>query len=176
MPARRPTVRPISRTRVGDYRDARSGELHCHYERQGGTGVGLVEAYDLAPDVASELANISTRGFVATESNVMIGGFILGSESAVVVRAIGPSLTPFGVPDALEDPRLELRDVQGTLVRSNDNWMDTQQAEIDATGLAPLDDLESAVFETLSPGAYTAIIAGQGGTTGVGLVEVYRLP
>ncbi len=85
------------------------------------------------------------------------------------------SLTAFGVPDALEDPTLELRDIQGTLVRSNDNWMDTQQAEIEETGLAPQDDLESAVLETLSPGAYTAILAGQSGGTGVGLVEVYRL-
>ncbi|MDQ3115254.1 MAG: hypothetical protein M3Q86_01360 [Verrucomicrobiota bacterium] len=142
----------------------------------GGTGVGLVEAYDLAPDVASELANISTRGFVDTADNVMIGGFILGSETTVVVRAIGPTLSDFGVADALEDPTLELRDVQGTLLSSNDNWKDSQEDEIEATGLAPQDDLESVVFETLNPGAYTAIVAGQSAGTGVGLVEVYRLP
>ncbi|MBA2435984.1 MAG: right-handed parallel beta-helix repeat-containing protein [Chthoniobacterales bacterium] len=144
--------------------------------KNGTTGVGLVEAYDLDTAADSELANISTRGFVATESNVMIGGFILGSESDVVVRAIGPSLTAFGVPDALEDPTLELRDVQGALISSNDNWMDTQQDEIEATGLAPQDELEAALLETLNPGAYTAIVSGQGGGTGVGLVEVYRLP
>ena len=144
----------------------------------GTTGVGLVEAYDLDVAAASELANISTRGFVATESNVMIGGFILGGESGssdVLIRAIGPTLADFGVAGALEDPTLELRDVQGTLVGSNDNWMDSQKAEIEAIGLAPQADLESAILETLNPGAYTAIVAGADGGTGVGLVEVYRL-
>ena len=144
--------------------------------KDGTTGVGLVEAYDLDTAAASELANISTRGFVATESNVMIGGFILGSESNVLVRAIGPSLTDFGVAGALEDPTLELRDVQGTLISSNDNWKDPNEAEIEATGLQPSKDAESALLETLPAGAYTAIVAGVGGTTGVGLVEVYRLP
>jgi hypothetical protein len=142
----------------------------------GGTGVGLVEAYDLDQTADSELANISTRGFVATESNVMIGGFILGSDANVLIRAIGPSLTDFGVAGALEDPTLELRDVQGTLVSSNDNWKDPNQAEIEATGLQPQKDEESALIEILPAGAYTAIVAGQGATTGVGLVEVYRLP
>ncbi len=147
--------------------------------KNGGTGVGLVEVYDLDAAADSELANISTRGFVETGDNLMIGGFILGGDtgnSDVLIRAIGPTLTDFGVAGALEDPTLELHDVQGTLISSNDNWMDDQKDEIEATGLAPQDDLESAILETLSPGAYTAIVAGQGGTTGVGLVEVYRLP
>ncbi len=144
--------------------------------KDGTTGVGLVEAYDLDTAAASELANISTRGFVATESNVMIGGFILGSEANVLIRAIGPSLTDFGVDGALADPTLELRDVQGTLISSNDNWRDPNEAEIEATGLQPSKDAESAVLETLSAGAYTAIVQGAGATTGVGLVEVYRLP
>lgn len=147
--------------------------------KNGGTGVGLVEAYDLDAAADSELANISTRGLVQVGNDVMIGGFILGGgdgASNVLVRAIGPTLGDFGVAGALEDPTLELRDGQGTLVSSNDNWKDTQQVAIEETGLAPQDDLESALFETLNPGAYTAIVADQGGLTGVALVEVYRLP
>ncbi len=147
--------------------------------KDGGTGVGLVEGYDLDQAADSQFGNISTRGFVETGTNVMIGGFILGGESGnanVVVRALGPSLTAFGVSGALADPTLELRDENGALVQSNDNWKETQQTEIEATGLQPTNDLESAVFETLAPGAYTAIVAGKGDLTGVGLVEVYRLP
>lgn len=142
----------------------------------GTTGVGLVESYDLDAAAASDLANISTRGFVATESNVMIGGFILGSDTNVLIRAIGPSLTDFGVAGALADPTLELRDVQGTLISSNDNWKEPNETEIAATGLQPGMEEESAILETLPAGAYTAIVAGAGATTGVGLVEVYRLP
>jgi hypothetical protein len=109
----------------------------------------------------------------------MIGGFILGGESGnakVVVRALGPSLSAFGVNGALTDPMLELHDENGALVQSNDNWKETQQTEIEATGLQPTNDLESAVSGTLAPGAYTAIVAGNSDLTGVGLVEVYRLP
>lgn len=149
--------------------------------KDGGTGVGLVEAYDLDQTVDSQLGNISTRGFVATGNNVMIGGFIVdgeaGSGANVLVRALGPTLTDFGVTGALADPTLELRDGQGTLVSSNDNWiLSPQKGEIDGTGLAPQKDLESVVLETLAPGAYTAIVAGQNGGTGVALVEAYRLP
>ena len=142
----------------------------------GGTGVGLVEAYDLDQAADSDLANISTRGLVETGNNVMIGGFITGSSTTVVVRAIGPALTDFGVANALADPTLELRDVQGTLIGSNDNWKDPGQTEIEATGLQPSMDAESALVEILPAGAYTAILAGAGRTTGVGLVEIYRLP
>ncbi len=141
-----------------------------------GTGVGLVEVYDLAPGADSKLANISSRGRVQTGENVMIGGFILGKSSGsakVIVRAIGPSLS--GVSGALADPTVELRDANGELVRSNDNWKETQQAEIQASGIPPPNDKESAIVATLSPGAYTAIVAGKGNTTGVGLVEVYQL-
>ncbi len=147
--------------------------------KNGGTGVGLVEGYDLETTADSQLANISTRGFIETGSNVMIGGFILGGgggSASVVIRALGPSLTQFGVTGALADPTLELRDGNGALVQSNDNWKDSQQTEIEMTGLQPQMDLESAVLSTLGPGAYTAIVAGEGGLTGVGLVEVYRLP
>ncbi len=124
----------------------------------------------------SKLANISSRGRVQTGENVMIGGFILGKSSGsakVIVRAIGPSLN--GVSGALADPTVELRDANGELVRSNDNWKETQQAEIQASGIPPPNDKESAIVATLSPGAYTAIVAGKGNTTGVGLVEVYQL-
>jgi hypothetical protein len=119
------------------------------------------------------------KGFVEVGNNVMIGGFILSGEtggSNVLIRAIGPSLTPFGVAGALADPSLELHDGNGTVIGSNNNWQESQQDEIEATGLAPQDDLESALLETLEPGAYTAIVTGQGGGTGVALVEVYRLP
>lgn len=140
------------------------------------TGVGLVEVYDLDRTADSKLANISTRGLVQTGNNVMIGGFILGGGNAnvnVLVRAIGPSLSQ--VSGALADPTLELRDGNGALLRSNDNWKDSQRAEIEATGIPPQNDLESAIVAALPPGAFTAIVAGKNSTSGVGLVEVYRL-
>jgi plastocyanin len=146
--------------------------------KNGTVGVGLVEGYDVDQAANSQLANISTRGFVETGTNVMIGGFILGGggkEVDVVVRALGPSLTAFGVTGALADPTLELHDENGALIQDNDNWKDTQQAEIEATGLQPTNDMESAIFQTLAPGAYTAIVAGKDDLTGVALVEVYRL-
>jgi hypothetical protein len=125
------------------------------------------------------LDNISTRGLVESGDNVMIGGFILGNGTGttnVLLRAIGPSLTQFGVVGAMADPTLELHDSNGTLVMSNDNWKETQEAEIEATGLQPKNDLESAIFITLPTAAYTAIVAGKDDTTGVALVEAYRLP
>ena len=144
----------------------------------GVTGIGLVEGYDLNQPADSQLGNISTRGFVETGTNVMIGGFILGGASGdlnVLVRALGPSLTALGVDNALADPTLELHDANGALIQSNDNWKDTQEGQIEATGLPPTNDLESAIFATLAPGAYTAIVAGNNDTSGVGLVEVYSL-
>ncbi|MEO5720888.1 MAG: plastocyanin/azurin family copper-binding protein [Chthoniobacterales bacterium] len=143
----------------------------------GGTGVGLVEVYDLNQPAASRLANISTRGPVQTGDNVMIGGFILGGSAnptRILARALGPSLAP-GVSGALANPTLELRDSQGTLVRNNDDWRSDQQAEIQATLIPPTNDLESALIATLTPGAYTAVMAGKNGGTGVGLVEIYQL-
>jgi hypothetical protein len=151
--------------------------------KNGGTGVGLVEVYDLAQGANSKLANISTRGFVDTDDNVMIGGLIVGGGSGggtarAMVRALGPSVPVTG---ALRDPILELRNVSGTLVDSNDNWKtradgSSQQAEIEATTIPPTSDLESAIVATLAPGNYTAIVRGKNNTTGVGLVEVYNLP
>jgi hypothetical protein len=143
------------------------------------TGVGLVEAYDLESFADSKLANISTRGFVDVGENVMIGGLIAGPQNGVsgrmLVRAIGPSLSA-SVPNALLDPTLELRNGSGALVASNDDWRDTQQAEIEQTGIPPTNIKESAILSTLPPGGYTAIVRGVGNTTGVGLVEVYNLP
>ena len=154
------------------------GAVHCdHRRRNSSTGVGLVEVYDLGPAPApAKLANISTRGLVQTDDNVMIGGFIIGNQtSEVLVRAIGPSLAPFGISNALADPILELHDSNGAVLASNDNWRSDQEAEIEATNIQPNDDLESAILRTLTPGAYTAILRGVADTTGVGLVEAYNL-
>ena len=132
--------------------------------KDGTTGIGLVEMYDLDAASDSKLANISTRGFVQTGGDVMIGGFIFGNGAAsekVLIRVIAPSLT--GIPNLLADPMLALHDSNGTLLLSNDNWRDdpSQANEIIAIGMPPPNDLEAAIVTTLSPGAYTAIV-GQG--------------
>jgi hypothetical protein len=147
-------------------------------------GTGLVEVYDLDRSSDSQFGNISTRGLVDTGDNVMIGGIIVPPTYAsirVIVRAIGPSLEAIGVEGALQDPTLELHDASGATIASNDNWRisDTggsQEAEIEATTLAPTDDRESALVRPLAPGNYTTIVRGKDNTTGVGLVEVYNLP
>ena len=148
--------------------------------KNGQTGIGVVEAFDLDPAAASKLANISTRGFVEVDDNVMIAGLIVtpssGASLNILARALGPTLGDIGVPDALANPTLELVNSSGTVIRSNDNWKDSQRAEIEATGLAPNHDEESALVEAIAPGAYTAIVRGNGRTTGVGLVEVYNIP
>ena len=139
----------------------------------GSTGVGLVEIYDLNRTDDSKLANISTRGLVQTGENVVIGGFILvGAESRrLIVRAIGPA-----VPGRLVDPTLELFNANGTLLASNDNWRETQQAEIIATTVAPTNDLESAIVITLpAAAATTAVVRGKNDSTGVALVEIFAL-
>jgi glucose/arabinose dehydrogenase len=146
----------------------------------GASGVGLVEVYDLDLAAGSKLANISTRSFVRTGDNRLIGGFILGGNGGaanVIVRAIGPSLTQFGI-NALADPTLELRDSNGAVILADDNWQDdsNQAAQITASGLAPSNPLESAISTSLLPGAYTAIVAGKNGGTGIGLVEIYSIP
>jgi hypothetical protein len=148
------------------------------------TGNGLAEVYDLSPNSGSLLANISTRGFVQTGDNVMIGGFIVVTQpTRVIIRAIGPSLTQFGVPDALANPQLELHDANSLIAR-NDDWQTTQiggiitsdqVAEIQNSGLAPTNPAESAIIATLQPGSYTAIVSGVNNTTGNALVEVYDL-
>jgi Cysteine-rich secretory protein family len=138
------------------------------------TGTAVVEVYDLDGAADSKLANISTRAFVQGGDNVLIGGLIVVGQTAAdaIVRAIGPSLT---VPGAMADPTLELRDANGVLLASNDNWRSTQQTAIIATGVAPTNDAEAAIVTTFSPGSYTAIVRGVNGTTGVAVVEVYQL-
>jgi Galactose oxidase, central domain len=144
------------------------------------TGVAVIEAYDLSPSAVSKLGDISTRAFVNTGDNIVIAGFILGHNSGmdrIVARGIGPSLTAFGVPNALADPTLELRDSNGALLFANNNWQDdpAQAAALSAAGLAPTNNLESGIAATLPPGLYTALLAGLSNGTGVGVVEVYDL-
>ncbi|MBA2436291.1 MAG: hypothetical protein H0V54_14645, partial [Chthoniobacterales bacterium] len=129
---------------------------------------------------ASQFANISTRGEVGPGEAALIGGLIISSEASaqanIVLRALGPSLGANGIGGTLQDPTLELRDVNGTLLAFDDNWRDTQQGIISSTGLAPSDDREAAIFAHLAAGAYTAIVYGKDGTTGIGLVEAYNIP
>ena len=146
------------------------------------SGVSVVELYDVSGSNWSgggRFANISTRSFVSTEDNVMIGGFIVGpageGTARVIVRAIGPSLAQAGVTNALADPTLELRDSNGGLVEFNDNWQDQNASEIQATTVPPKADKEAAIVRTFSPGAYTAIVRGANSSVGVGLVEAYHL-
>ena len=140
--------------------------------------MALVEVYDLDQAALSKLGNISTRAFCGTGTDIVIAGFMLGNgggDDRIIVRGLGPSLTAFGVPNAMANPTLELRNGAGTLLISNNDWQDNaaQAAEITAAGLAPGDDLEAAIAATLSPGAYTALLAGLNDGTGIGLVEVY---
>jgi hypothetical protein len=142
--------------------------------KNNGTGVGLVEAYGL--DGTAKAVNISTRGFVQTDDNVMIGGFIIlntGVPANILVRAIGPSLG--GVANAMSDPTLELHDQNGVLVSSNDDWQDTQKSEIEGTTIPPTDKRESAILASLGAGNYTAIVRGKNNSTGVALVEAYNI-
>jgi hypothetical protein len=140
------------------------------------TGTGVVEVYDIDRSVPSKLANISTRGLVQTGDSILIAGTIVAGQTTqkVIVRAIGPSLNIAG---KLNDPILELRDANGSLVRADDNWRTGgQENEIMQTGIAPTNDLESALIETLAAnGAYTAIVRGVNNTTGIAVVEVYAL-
>jgi hypothetical protein len=144
---------------------------------QNSTGIALVEFYD--PGAGnSQLANISTRGFVQTGDNVMIAGVSVQSHSKrIIVRALGPTLgqPPFNVPGSLPDPTLEVHDGNGALIATNDDWRDTQDLAIIATGLAPANDLESALVATFTPGNYTAIVRGFNNRTGNALVEMYAL-
>ena len=141
-----------------------------------GTGVGLVEVYDLDPLAASRLINISTRGLVQTGDNVLIGGCSLAGGSGandVVVRALGPSLVPLGVSNALPDPVVTLYDSNANVISANDNWRESQQSAIENIGLQPPNDLDAAILATLTAGNYTAVVTGKNGSTGVALVEFY---
>ena len=150
--------------------------------KNGSTGIGLIEIYDLATASNSKLANISTRGFVGTGNDVLIGGFIPGpsdrTSSKVLIRGLGPSLAAQNVSGVLLDPVLELHNANGSTIIANDSWRDAPNlAEIVATGIPPTDDREAAIVITLAPSnsGYTALIRGANNTTGVALVEVYDL-
>jgi hypothetical protein len=145
------------------------------------TGIGLIEVYDNDQAVDSDLANISTRGFVMTGDNVMIGGFTLGGNNnatRIAVRALGPSLTSSGLSNVLADPTLELHNANGTVMISNDDWQSdpVSAAELAGNGLALPDPKESGIFTSLAPpGQFTAIVAGKDGGVGIALVEIYNL-
>ena len=143
------------------------------------TGIALIEGYDLdSTTTTTRLVNISTRGQVGLNDQVLIGGFIISGTQPknLVLRALGPSLSAAGVSGALANPMIELHNSSGAIIASNDNWQSgTQASAITATGLAPTNSLESAILTTLSPGNYTAIVSGINNTTGIGLVEVYDL-
>jgi hypothetical protein len=150
------------------------------------TGIGLVEVYDLSPATISLLGNISTRGFVQTGDNIMIGGFIVqgAGTKRVIIRAIGPELTQHGITNPLANPTLELHNGTGALIGSNDNWQTTilggvitsnQVSDIQNSGHVPTAASESAIIADLQPGNYTAIVRGVNNTTGIALVEVYDL-
>jgi len=139
------------------------------------TGLALVEVYDVSGGI-TQLANISSRGFVQAGNNVMIAGIVVQRhDKAVVIRALGPSLTAFGIANALPDPTLDLYDGNDALLISNDDWKDTQESVISGTGLAPSNELESAIAGTIAPGNYTAIVGGYDNATGNALVEIYGL-
>jgi len=141
------------------------------------SGTALVEVYDISLTVAVGLDNISTRGAVQRIADPMIAGLVIanGDEETVLVRGLGPSLDDFGLA-GLSDPRLDLFDADGNLLASNDNWQDSQSADIEATGLAPSDALEAAILITLSRGAYTAVLSPvEGVAHGIALAEIYKL-
>jgi hypothetical protein len=145
----------------------------------GNTGVGLVEVYNTSTGASGELRNVSTRGFVGTGNDVLVAGFIANGgdgSTQVVVRGLGPTLAqpPFSVSGTLADPWVTLLDINGNVVQTNNDWKNTQPAAIQATGLAPPNDLEAAILAPVAAGNYTAILSGNGGGTGIGLLEVYK--
>jgi hypothetical protein len=146
----------------------------------GGTGIAAVEVYALGGNASGffqDFLNISTRGDVGTGDNVLIGGTIVqgGAPQTAIVRAIGPDLAAAGVTGSLQDPTLELHDAEGTLLASNDDWRSDQEQEIIASGLAPQDDRDSAILASFLPTSYTAIVRGKNDTSGIAIVEIYKL-
>jgi hypothetical protein len=140
------------------------------------TGTAVVDAFDLGPASPARVANIATRGLIQPGDNLMIAGFIVQAGPVrVVIRATGPSLTQFGINNALPDTTLQLRDGNGAIVRENDDWMSDQKAELEPTGLQPSNSLEAALIQTIPPGNYTAQVRGKPESTGIGVVEIYFL-
>jgi hypothetical protein len=146
----------------------------------GTTGVGTVEVYDANLGADSQLANLSTRGFVQTGNNVMIAGFTLGkgtNPTDIAIRGVGPSLSSAGLNNVLADPTLELRDSNGALLISNDDWQSdpVSAGKLTAHGLGLSNSKESGIYTTMTPGQYTAIMAGKSSGTGIGLIEIYHV-
>jgi hypothetical protein len=144
------------------------------------TGTAVIEGYDLETFSPTVLANISTRGFVGTSNDVLIGGFILGGTTGtpqIVIRGLGPTLSTSGITGALSDPLITIANQNGSTLASNDDWHDDPAgaATIAAAGLAPAANPESALILQLPPASYTAILSGKNGATGVGLIEIYNL-
>lgn len=150
--------------------------------KNGTTGLATLEIYDREPAGASAFANISTRGFVSTQDDLMIGGAIVGGGGGggirVIIRGMGPSINVNGspFPGRISDPILELFDANGMSIASNDDWRTDQEQEIQATGLAPTNDAEAAIVTLLPAGATTAHLRGSGNSSGIGLIEIYALP
>ena len=139
-------------------------------------GTGVVDAYDLSAESPARLVNVATRGLIQPGDKLMIAGFIVqNAPMKAVVRAIGPSLSGFGISNALPDTTLQLRDGNGAIVRENDDWQTAQKQELEAVALQPAHDLEAALIETIPPGQYTAQVRGKPESTGIGVVEVYFL-
>jgi uncharacterized delta-60 repeat protein len=143
----------------------------------GEEGIALVEVYDLDPSADSTLANLSTRAFVGTGDSVMISGFIVrgAGPAEMVVRALGPSLSSSSVASPLNDPSITIYDQSGTAIAANEDWQQTQKAELEARNLGPKDDRESALIAAVPAGSYTALVRGAQNQSGVALLEVYRL-
>jgi hypothetical protein len=148
----------------------------------GGTGIGLIEVYDLDAESFADLGNVATRGFVGSGADVLIGGFVVqddsftGQPQNILVRGIGPSLAASGVSNPLQDPVIDLHDSQGATIISNNDWGASPDAAALATsGLAPPNPKESAILRTLAPGSYTVVLSGVNNGTGVGNVEAYNL-
>jgi hypothetical protein len=147
--------------------------------KNGSTGTAVVEAYDISSSAISTLANISTRGPVGVNDHVLIGGFIIGGTGSanVVVRALGPSLTAFGISGALSDPTVTVYDKNGNALGTNDNWQeDANASTVQSLSLAPSNPKEAATYLQLAPGSYTGIVRGVAGATGTGIVEIYNIP
>lgn len=159
----------IDAVTVGSYTSVLQGLHH-------GEGVALSEIFDLL-DGGLKISAVGTRAFVGTGDDVLISGIVItGSEPLpVLIRVLGPSLADAGLTGVLPDPFLELHSASGELIFQNNNWKDTQEFEIEGTGLAPSNDLESAALVTLDPGAYTVVASGIRGTTGIGFVQYYSL-
>ena len=140
-------------------------------------GVGIVEVFEVADTGVTRLINIATRGFVGTGDDVLIGGVIIGGTETktLTFRALGPSMEALGVAGAIADPVLELLDVNGVLIATNDNWQDDVNVSQLRADLQPTDTREAVLTRTLTPGNYTAIVRGVNSTVGVGIIEVFDL-